>query len=96
MQTKQEIQQKLALIKPKLMEKYAIKKVGFFGSYARNQQTKNSDLDILIELGEGLGWEFFNIQLELEEFFNLKVDVVTDEALKKRLKENILNDVIFV
>ena len=96
MQNTAEIQSKLEAIKPYLMEKYAIKNVGFFGSYARNEQREHSDLDILIVLGKGLGWEFFNIQSELEEYFNLKVDLVTKTALKERLKERILKDVIFV
>lgn len=96
MHTQQEIQSKLKTIKPYLMEKYDIKSVGYFGSYARNEQNADSDLDVLIELNEGLGWSFFDIQMELEEFFNLKIDLVTKKALKKQLRKQILEDIVLV
>ena len=57
-------------IKPKIikiLKKNKIKKAGIFGSYARGEQKKNSDIDILVEPAKGMGLEFVGMNLELEE-----------------------------
>ena len=51
--------------KPFLMEKFKVKDLGVFGSYVRGEQKADSDLDVLVEFNERLG--FFKF-LELEEF----------------------------
>lgn len=94
--TKAEILSKLSELKPMLYNDYAVKEIGLFGSYADNTNTENSDIDILIELEKPIGWRFFTLELFLEEVFDKKVDLVTKNALKKQIKEQILKKVSFV
>ena len=82
-------------LKPKIVDilkKKGIKKAGIFGSYARGEQKKGSDIDILIEPPEGMGLEFFGLNLELENELGLKVDLLTYKSINPHLKEYILSD----
>lgn len=78
-----------------LAEKYHVSKIGVFGSYARNQQTDISDIDILVEFSRPVGFEFFDLKDYLESLFNKPVDLVTVNALKPQMKKEILSEVQF-
>ena len=54
-----EIENKIKELKPILSRKYYVDKIGYFGSFSRNEQRKDSDIDILVSLRKPLGWEFF-------------------------------------
>ncbi|MBI5392831.1 nucleotidyltransferase family protein [Candidatus Woesearchaeota archaeon] len=77
-----------------ILKKHHIKKAGIFGSYARGEQTKKSDIDILVELPSGIGFGFAGIELELEKKLRKKVDLLTYNGINKRLKTSILDDEI--
>ncbi len=79
-----------------LREKYFVKKIGVFGSYSRGEETPESDVDILVELFEPLGWEFFDLKEYLEEILSKKVDLGTVNAIRPQLREKILNEVVYV
>lgn len=67
-----------------IMKKYDIKKAYIFGSYARNEAKVNSDIDILIEIGDtDMGWTFYNIIDELEDVLNKKIDLVDTDCNDK-------------
>jgi len=91
-----EIESKLKRIKPELTDKFHVKNIGYFGSYSQEQQTENSDLDILVEFTKPIGWEFFTLEKYLEQSLGLKVDLVTTNALKERVKDTILNQVRYI
>ena len=90
------IEEKLKALKPFLLEKYQVEKIGYFGSFARNEQDENSDIDILIELRRPLGWEFFDLQEFLENELKRKIDLVSVKALKEQLKDQILRQTKYV
>ena len=76
---------------PILKEK-GIKKAGIFGSYARGEQKKNSDIDILIDpTKEILGFEFVGFQEEISKKLRKKVELVTYNSLHHLIKERVLN-----
>ncbi len=84
---------KLDKLIPKIREvlkKNKVKKAGIFGSYARGEEKKDSDIDILIEPPKGIGFGFVGIQFELENKLGRKVDLVTYKYLSPYLKEKIL------
>ena len=81
--------------KPILENKYKVKKIGFFGSMVRGEGTESSDIDILVELREPIGWDFIELKDYLEEILGREVDLVTIKALKPQLREIILNEVVF-
>ena len=83
----------LRVLKPKIVriiKKYGIKKAGIFGSYARGEQKKRSDVDILILPPRDMGIEFFGLNLELEEKLGKKVDLVSYNGISPHLKDLIL------
>ncbi len=79
-----------------LSEKYEVERIGYFGSYARGEQTKDSDIDILVEFRRPLGWAFFDLQELLEQKFQQKVDLVSIKALKEQLRNEILRQTRYV
>lgn len=96
MKTNVEIENKLKELKPILFQKYFVDRIGYFGSYSRNEQNEDSDIDILVSFKKPLGWEFFDLQELLENELKLKVDLVSEKALKKQLRQIILNSVKYV
>ena len=73
-----------------------VNEIGLCGSYAKAEQSDTSDIDILIELQEPLGWAFFELKDFLESHLNRSVDLVTRNALKKQFKNSILSQTKFV
>jgi predicted nucleotidyltransferase len=89
------LEARLKEYKPILEERFSVKKIGVFGSYARNQQSEDSDIDIIVEFSRPVGFQFIDLKLYLEEIFNQKVDLVTPNALKPQIKEQILKEVLY-
>ncbi len=96
MLTRAEIESKLRQMKPELAYKFHVSQIGYFGSFANDKQTESSDLDILVEFSEPIGWEFFTLERFLEQSFGIPIDLVTKNALKERIKDPILNQVNYI
>jgi predicted nucleotidyltransferase len=98
MKTINEIKNQLETLKPVLKDKYQVETIGIFGSYTRGEQTKKSDADILVEFSKDAHVGFFKF-LELEEFLTqklgVKVDLVTKNALKPMMKDQILKETVY-
>jgi len=77
------------------IKKYGVKRIGLFGSYLRNQQKRNSDIDILIEFYKGKKTfdNYMDLKFFLEDLFHCDVDLVIKESLHIELKSNILRSV---
>lgn len=88
--------EKLKIAKPNLSEKYNIDKLAVFGSYSRNEQRENSDIDILVEFSKPIGLEFVSLAFELEQILGEKVDLVSKKAIKERYLNYILKDIKYV
>ena len=82
--------------KKALAKKYHITQLGIFGSYARGENKKNSDIDILVEFSKVPGFSFMSLELELEKLLGKKVDLVRKKAIRPELRRYILDDVVFV
>ena len=99
MKTLEEIKARLERLKPTLKEKFEVETIGIFGSYTRGEQSKKSDVDILVEFSEDTEIGFFKF-LDLEEFLSrklgVKVDLVTKNALKPYIGKRILQEVVMV
>jgi predicted nucleotidyltransferase len=77
------------------LEEYGVKSLAIFGSIARNEDTAQSDVDILVEFNRPVGlFEFVRVKNHLEKILHRPVDLVTPEGLKKQLKERILREAI--
>ncbi len=66
------------------MSRFGVRRIFIFGSYAREEQTSQSDVDIAVELERPLGWEIVDLHDYLEEILNTRVDLTTIEALKRK------------
>jgi len=96
MNTRNDILERLRELKPILREDYSVKEIGLFGSFADNLFSEDSDIDILIEFERPIGWRFFTLEIFLEKTFGRKIDLVTKNALKEQIKDQILKQVIYV
>lgn len=92
-----EIKKTLAKHKDELVSKYKVQDIGVFGSYVRGEQVKGSDLDVLVTFREPIGlFKFIGLEYRLEELLGVKVDLVSKNALKPRIGERILKEVVYV
>ncbi|NIM16038.1 MAG: nucleotidyltransferase [Candidatus Aminicenantes bacterium] len=92
-----EIQERIRCNKPILKKKFKVKDIGIFGSYVRGEQKENSDLDVLVEFGERVGFfKFLELEEYLEGLLKLKVDLVSRKALKPRIGQHILKEVVMI
>ncbi|MBI5199326.1 MAG: nucleotidyltransferase family protein [Nitrospirae bacterium] len=80
-----------------IKKKYGVKKIGVFGSFARGEGKEGSDIDVLIELEEEYETfdNYMDLKYFLEDLFGRKVDLVTVEALRPQLKDDILQEVVY-
>ncbi|MBD2421754.1 nucleotidyltransferase family protein [Anabaena cylindrica FACHB-243] len=87
-----EIREVLSLQKQSLCEIYQITEIGIFGSYARGEETEASDIDILVDY-ETVPTFIMLVEFRdyLSQLFGLKVDVVTKNGLKPRIRECVLS-----
>lgn len=96
MLTEQLIVEKLRTVKPLLTKQFHVSEIGYFGSYAKGNATEESDLDILVEFSEPVGWDFFRVQDILEEALSIKIDLVTKRALRPQWREKVLQQLKYV
>lgn len=94
--TKNEILSKLIELKPILYRDYSVKQIGLFGSFSDDSNTDESDIDLLVEFEKPIGWKYFSLEIFLENVFGRKIDLVTKNALKEQIKDNILNQVKYI
>ncbi|MBI5228312.1 nucleotidyltransferase family protein [Candidatus Micrarchaeota archaeon] len=67
------------------IQKYSVRRIGLFGSFLKNKQKKNSDLDFLVEFEKPTFDNYMELKFMLEELFHRKVDLVMEECLKPAL-----------
>lgn len=81
----------------RVREMFGVKRIGIFGSSARREAKKDSDIDVLVEFEEGKKTfdNFMDLTFFLEEVLGRKVDLVTLEALRPELKTSILKEVAY-
>lgn len=82
-----------------ILNKYKVKKIGLFGSYAKSKQGKGSDIDFLVEFKEPTFDNFINLVNYLEKLFGKKIDVLTPGGINairvKEVAENIKKSVVY-
>jgi predicted nucleotidyltransferase len=79
-----------------LFTKYPIERLAIFGSYARNEQTADSDVDLLVEFNGKIGIQFIDLANELERILGFKVDLVSKNGIKDKYFQEIEHDLIYV
>lgn len=89
------IKAKINQHKPFLRERYRVDSLGLFGSYARGEQTAESDLDILVEFYETIDlFDYMRLEAFLSQVLDCQVDLVMKKTLKPVIKDDILRHTI--
>jgi predicted nucleotidyltransferase len=94
-----EVLQYLASNKQEISRKYHLKKLGIFGSYARNEQTADSDLDLLVDFEENapdLHGIYERMRAEMQSVFRMPIDICSERWIKPIFRKQILEDAIYV
>jgi len=82
------------------LKKYSVKRIGLFGSYARGEQKRGSDIDFLVEFEKPTYDNFFDLIVYLEKLFGRKVEVLTPDAVNTirvpEVAQSIKDSVIYV
>ena len=80
-----------------LTKKYNVSEIGIFGSFVKNQQDDTSDVDILVEFNKGIDLlTFVNLKNFLSDLLKVNVDLVMKKALKPKIGQRILQEVVII
>ena len=96
MKERTEILDLLRILKPSLQVEYPVYTLALFGSYARDEQRPNSDVDILVEVDPSIGLRFVELAERLEHSLGEHVDLVSRRALKPAMLKQIEAELINV
>lgn len=79
----------------RVAKKHGAKRVRIFGSFVRGEQTKRSDIDLLVRMPKGATlFDIAGFKIDLEKELKRKVDIVEDHCIKPRLRSRILSEAI--
>ena len=99
MTTKGEILKFLTQNKQYFREQFGIVKIGLFGSYAKDEQTNGSDIDLIVEFAKNTP-NLFDVKNELKDYinekFHIQVDIAREKYLKPIYRDSILKETIYV
>ena len=80
-----------------VLQQHDVINAAIFGSFAGGEGREDSDLDILVEFGEGKSLlDLVALKLELEDFLGRKIDVVTYNALHPKIRERVLEEQVTI
>ena len=93
--TKNNILEFLKKNKTILSEKFQVKTIGLFGSYAIGKQHKDSDIDLIVDMPSNFD-RYYDLKEFLEKAFETKVDLGLESSMRNFIKSKIQNEVIYV
>lgn len=95
--TRDEILHLLRTHRETLAERYGVTELALFGSFARNQATDRSDVDVLVQFdGPATSESYFGVQFYLEDLLDRRVDLVTDKALRPEFRRYVEREAVDV
>ncbi len=89
---------KIKTAAPAIRTQFGVTKIGIFGSFARGEQTRRSDVDVLVDFAQGYATlrNFVGLADYLEALFKRKVDLLTVEGIDKYIRHYIVEEVIWI
>ena len=92
-----EILRNLERFQPEVKDRFHAELKGIFGSCARGESTQTSDIDVLVQFGEGASlFDYIALSNFLEDRLHNKVDLVPIDTIRAELKEQILKETIYL
>ena len=87
----------LSSSKDEVRKRFKAEIKGIFGSYARGEQKKESDLDIIVKFHKGATlFDLVGLADYLEEKLKVKVDIVPDDTIREEIKKEVLKETVFI
>ena len=96
MKTREEIIRTIRDKQEEIKQRYRVRRIAIFGSYARGDQREDSDIDILVDVDPSIGLAFVSLADELERLLGVPVELVSTRAVNQRMKTAIEKDLIEV
>jgi uncharacterized protein len=94
--SKEDVINRLQLLKPFLKERYGLTELALFGSYSRSEQTGESDIDIMVDFNKSVGIEFLDVVYLLRnEFAGMVVQVVPKKGIKASYFQRLQQDLVY-
>lgn len=95
MRTVSEIKDFLGKEKNGLLKNFGVKEMGIFGSYVRGEENSASDIDILVDFEKPIGLlKFIELEDNLSSALGTKVDLVSKKALKPKIGQHIMQELV--
>ncbi|MDY0387782.1 MAG: nucleotidyltransferase family protein [Methanolobus sp.] len=80
---------------PYISKRFRAQIVGIFGSYARGEENKDSDIDILVRFKEGATlFDLVELSEHLEELLGVPIDLVSERALHPMIKDEVFREMV--
>lgn len=83
-------------LKPELKKEFKVLRIGIFGSFVRNEQKKDSDIDIIVEFSEPIGLKFIDLIEFIEKKLGKKIDLVSSEGISPYIKPYIEEEIVYI
>jgi predicted nucleotidyltransferase len=100
MLTSEQIKERLNMQLPHLKQKYGVKRIAIFGSSARGERSRKSDIDLYIEFERPIGFAFMELADYLQNLLGKKVDILTKAGVEsirqKEVAESIKRSLLYV
>ncbi len=97
MKTRDEVIAILRDLKMETAPRFGVRRFGLFGSYARNEQTETSDLDLLVELERPVPFSAFcRLEDLVRERTGVPVDMTTPDGLHPQIERRVLAEAVYV
>jgi len=97
LRSRDEILETLGCLNPELVSRFKVRRIGLFGSYARQEQRPDSDIDLLVDFSEDADlFDLVELKYFLEEHLHNRVDIVPERALRDELRPSVHADVSYV
>ena len=95
--SRQEVLSTLQAQRTALHERFGVARLTLFGSVARDEGVKGSDVDLLVEFDKPVGlFSFLELQNHLEGLLGCAVDLGTPQSLKPRLRARVMSEAVHV
>lgn len=95
MKTRSDILEYIKLSKARFSDEYGVKRIGLFGSFARDEASSASDIDILIDMPEPTFDKYMDLKFDLEDKLGQSVDLVLIDTIKEMIRQKIEDEAIY-
>lgn len=81
---------------PELAERFHVSRIALFGSFARDEQTPESDVDLVVTFSRPVGFAFVHLAERLETLLGRPVDLLAEDGIKPNRRDSVLQSLIHV